>query len=64
MHIDHLRSPLFFHPDPRDRDGLLAFSHATGRMAEVEEVANVVGREISKHRVKMARDRRGEKKIK
>lgn len=29
--ISHLRSPIFFHPDPHDRDGLLAFAHEQGR---------------------------------
>ncbi|KAG9777220.1 hypothetical protein KCU88_g4612, partial [Aureobasidium melanogenum] len=48
LQIDHLRSPLFFHPDPRDRDGLLAFSHFSGRTPELEEIQNVVGREIKR----------------
>lgn len=55
LQIDHLRSPLFFHPDPRDRDGLLEFSHSTNRSDELEEIHNVVGKEISKHRAKQQR---------
>lgn len=55
LHIDQLRSPLFFHPDPRDRDGLLAYSHFQDRMSELEEIPHVVGKEISKHRVKKSR---------
>ncbi|KAL2443551.1 hypothetical protein ABEF95_006560 [Exophiala dermatitidis] len=57
LQIDHLRSPLFFHPDPRDRDGLLAFSHFSGRTPELEEIQNVVGREISKHQAKKSKSR-------
>lgn len=57
LHIDQLRSPLFFHPDPRDRDGLLAFSHFQDRMGELEEIPHVVGKEISKHRIKKSRDK-------
>jgi hypothetical protein len=55
LQIDHLRSPLFFHPDPRDRDGLLAFAHFNQRSEELEEIQNVVGKEISKHRAKQNR---------
>lgn len=57
LQIDHLRSPLFFHPDPRDRDALLAFSHFSGRVDELQEIRNVVGKEISKHRTKKKRQR-------
>jgi len=57
LQIKHLRSPLFFHPDPRDRDGLLAFAHFTDRADELEEIHHVVGREISKHRAKKQRQK-------
>jgi 2-polyprenyl-6-methoxyphenol hydroxylase-like FAD-dependent oxidoreductase len=57
LQIDQLRSPLFFHPDPRDRDGLLAFSHFMGRSDELEEIHHVVGKEISKHRAKKQRQK-------
>lgn len=52
LEIEFLRSPLFFHPDPRDRDGLLAFAYETGRENELEEIRAVVGKELSKHRKK------------
>lgn len=55
LQISELRSPLFFHPDPRDRDGLLAFSHFNQRTRELQEIQNVVGREISKHHAKKSR---------
>ncbi|KAL8689923.1 MAG: hypothetical protein Q9218_004517 [Villophora microphyllina] len=50
--ISHLRSPMFFHPCPRDRDGLLAFAHETGRCGDCVEIANCVGKSMSKHRRK------------
>lgn len=50
--ISHLRSPMFFHTDPSDRDALLAFAHENGRMGELEEIAGCVGKEISKHKRK------------
>lgn len=52
LQIPHLRSPMFFHVDPRDRDGLLAFSHETGREKELWEIGGCVGQEQSKHRKK------------
>ncbi|KAK5467142.1 hypothetical protein LTS15_000112 [Exophiala xenobiotica] len=58
LEISQLRSPLFFHPDPRDRDGLLAFSHFHDRTGELQEIHNVVGREVSKHRTKKKRDKK------
>lgn len=50
--ISHLRSPMFFHPCPRDRDGLLAFARETGRCDDCLEIANCVGKSMSKHRRK------------
>lgn len=50
--ISHLRSPMFFHPCPRDRDGLLAFAHETGRCSDCVEISNCVGKSMSKHRRK------------
>ncbi|KAK6383483.1 hypothetical protein LTS17_002775 [Exophiala oligosperma] len=58
LQIEHLRSPLFFHPDPRDRDGLLGYSHFHDRAEELHEIHNVVGRELSKHRTKKKRDKK------
>lgn len=49
LEIRHLRSPMFFHPDPRDRDALRAFAHAEGRCEELVEITGCVGKEISKH---------------
>lgn len=43
---------MFFHPCPRDRDGLLAFTHETGRCGDCVEIANCVGKSMSKHRRK------------
>jgi hypothetical protein len=53
--ISHLRSPMFFHPDPGDRDALLAFAHENERTAELEEIAGCVGKELSKHKQKKRR---------
>ncbi|CAO1600557.1 hypothetical protein XANCAGTX0491_004240 [Xanthoria calcicola] len=50
--ISHLRSPMFFHPCPRDRDGLLAFAQENGRCGECVEIENCVGKSMSKHRRK------------
>ena len=52
LSISHLRSPMFFHPCPRDRDGLLAFAHETGAAEKCIEIANCVGKSMSKHRRK------------
>jgi hypothetical protein len=53
LQISHLRSPLFFHPDPRDRDGLLAYAYSEGRQRELEELKGIVGKELSKHKQKV-----------
>lgn len=58
LEISHLRSPMFFHPDPHDRDGLLAYAHEVGRECECLEIAGCVGKEISKHRMKKKRNNR------
>ena len=50
--ISHLRSPMFFHPDPRDRDGLLEFAYKEGRESELKEITGVVGKSLSKHQRK------------
>lgn len=52
LKIEHLRSPMFFHLDPRDRDGLLAFAYEHGRQNDTVEIPGCVGREISKHKRK------------
>ncbi|KAF1344636.1 hypothetical protein BDV97DRAFT_58611 [Delphinella strobiligena] len=50
--ISHLRSPMFFHPDPHDRDGLLAFAHEKARECELIEIPGCGGKEVSKHKKK------------
>ena len=50
--ISHLRSPMFFHPDPQDRDGLLSYTYEKGRDKELVEIPECVGKEISKHKKK------------
>ncbi|RMZ80469.1 hypothetical protein DV737_g3034, partial [Chaetothyriales sp. CBS 132003] len=62
LQITHLRSPLFFHPDPRDRDALLGFAHHQERTAELHEIRNVVGKEVSKHSTKKKGNDSGRKK--
>ncbi|KAK7752023.1 hypothetical protein SLS62_005985 [Diatrype stigma] len=55
--IPHLRSPMFFHIDPLDRDGLLAYTHFNERIGELREIRGCVGKEVSKHRKKKERAR-------
>lgn len=50
--ISHLRSPMFFHVDPMDRDGMLGYARETGREDELWELHGCVGQEMSKHRKK------------
>jgi glycine/D-amino acid oxidase-like deaminating enzyme len=45
--IGHLRSPMYFHPDPRDSGGLRAFTWAEGSMDELKEIGEVVGKDFS-----------------
>jgi glycine/D-amino acid oxidase-like deaminating enzyme len=52
LEIDYLRSPMFFHPDPRDRDALLASCHQYGFGQGMQEIAGCVGKEVSKHKRK------------
>ncbi|KAK2797998.1 hypothetical protein FQN50_008994 [Emmonsiellopsis sp. PD_5] len=52
LQIPCLRSPMFFHVDPGDRDGMLAFARETGREDELWEIPGCVGRELSKHKKK------------
>ncbi|RDW71156.1 hypothetical protein BP6252_07719 [Coleophoma cylindrospora] len=60
--ISHLRSPMFFHPDPRDRDGLLGFVYKEGREKELVEIGNVVGKGLSKYQRKMKVKNSGRRK--
>jgi len=43
---------MFFHPDPRDRDGLLEYTYKEGREKELKEITAVVGKSLSKHQRK------------
>ncbi|PVH15611.1 uncharacterized protein CXQ87_003457 [Candidozyma duobushaemuli] len=50
--IPHLRSPMFFHPDPVNIDGMITYAHSTKRERDLMEIQNVVGKEYSKHQIK------------
>ncbi|KAK2071077.1 hypothetical protein P8C59_005529 [Phyllachora maydis] len=47
--ISQLRSPMFWHIDPQDRDALLSWSHFQGREGELRELKHCVGSDLSKH---------------
>ncbi|PYI34119.1 hypothetical protein BP00DRAFT_484912 [Aspergillus indologenus CBS 114.80] len=59
LEIEQLRSPMFFHVDPRDRDGMLAYSQEEDRLGDLWEISGCVGKELSKHRRKKLRGGRG-----
>ncbi|TRX99054.1 hypothetical protein FHL15_000396 [Xylaria flabelliformis] len=50
--ISHLRSPMFFHIDPAERDSLLSYAYANGRDDELRELHGCVGKELSKYQRK------------
>ncbi|KAI5949037.1 hypothetical protein KGF57_004999 [Candida theae] len=50
--IPYLRSPMFFHVDPSDIDGMISYAHINQRENELMEITNVVGKEFSKHQQK------------
>ncbi|KAF2118212.1 hypothetical protein BDV96DRAFT_569491 [Lophiotrema nucula] len=54
--IEHLRSPMFFHVDPADRDALLSYAYELGQEKDLLELPGCVGKEISKHRKKKKRN--------
>ncbi|KAJ2977400.1 hypothetical protein NUW58_g7822 [Xylaria curta] len=56
--ISHLRSPMFFHVDPAERDALLSYAYANGRDDELRELHDCVGKELSKYQRKK-RERMG-----
>ena len=58
FNITHLRSPMLFHVDPRDRDGLLGYAYEQQRDSELKEIQNCVGKEVSKHKRKQRVDKR------
>jgi len=53
--ISHLRSPMFFHIDPQNKDGMWAFTFEQKRQEELIQVENCVGRELTKHKQKKKR---------
>ncbi|KAJ5130437.1 uncharacterized protein N7515_006476 [Penicillium bovifimosum] len=55
LEIKQLRSPMFFHVDPGDRDGMLAYTNETGRDEDLWEISGCVGKEMSKHKKKKRR---------
>lgn len=57
--IEHLRSPMFFHVDPSDRDALLAYAYAQGREKELQCLPGCAGKEVSKYRKKKRIHARG-----
>lgn len=52
FHIDFLRSPMFFHVDPADRDALLAYTYEKNRNKDLLPLAGIAGKEVSKHKKK------------
>jgi hypothetical protein len=50
--IEYLRSPMFFHIDPSDRDALLGYTYEHDREKELLALPGCTGKEISKHRKK------------
>lgn len=55
LEIKQLRSPMFFHVDPGDRDGMLAYAQEQGRDSDLWEIPGCVGKEMSKHKKKKRR---------
>ncbi|KAJ5727534.1 hypothetical protein N7493_005354, partial [Penicillium malachiteum] len=55
LEIKQLRSPMFFHVDPGDRDGMLAYTQEMGREDDLWEIPGCVGKEMSKHKKKKRR---------
>ncbi|KAJ5601549.1 L-lysine 6-monooxygenase/L-ornithine 5-monooxygenase [Penicillium lagena] len=55
LEIKQLRSPMFFHVDPGDRDGMLAYTQEVGREHDLWEIPGCVGKEMSKHKKKKRR---------
>jgi hypothetical protein len=52
LDIDYLRSPMFFHVDPADRDALLGYTYETERDKDIQALPGVAGKEVSKHKKK------------
>ncbi|KKK19581.1 hypothetical protein ARAM_006539 [Aspergillus rambellii] len=43
LEIQQLRSPMFFHVDPGDRDGMLAYTREMGREGDLWEISGTIG---------------------
>lgn len=50
--IPILRSPMFFHPDPVNIDGMITYAYQHKREKDLLEIQNIVGKEYSKHQQK------------
>ncbi|KAG7661992.1 uncharacterized protein J8A68_004492 [[Candida] subhashii] len=61
--IPFLRSPMFFHCDPVNIDGMVSFAHMENRQKDLMEITNVVGKEVSKHKQKRIQQKRTQKTI-
>ena len=46
--ISYLRSPIFFHVDPTDRDALLAHCYEGGREDELREIKGCVSTRLTR----------------
>ncbi|EMG49714.1 hypothetical protein G210_5455 [Candida maltosa Xu316] len=55
--IPYLRSPMFFHVDPANIDGMVTYAYSKGRGGELMEITNVVGKEVSKHKQKRVKQK-------
>jgi len=56
--IKHLRSPMFFHIDPSDRDALLGYAYEKERESDLQPLPGCVGKELSKHRQKKKKNKK------
>ncbi|GAA5823059.1 hypothetical protein JCM3770_005716, partial [Rhodotorula araucariae] len=52
LRIEHLRSPMLFHPSPADANALVAYTQRTAREDQLAPINGVVGAEYSKHQRK------------
>ncbi|KAF1833025.1 FAD/NAD(P)-binding domain-containing protein [Decorospora gaudefroyi] len=59
LDIEYLRSPLFFHVDPADRDALLGYTYAHERESDIQALPGIAGKEVSKHKRKKQRNAKG-----
>jgi hypothetical protein len=59
FHIDYLRSPMFFHVDPADRDALLGYTYEKERENDIQALPGVAGKEVSKHKKKKKLNTKG-----